>query len=120
MRTTAAQRAQRLATLEKLVEHDFALERAILRDLEDCLNEIERQHGALECYGDAEQLARSFHELYEALAPDYGYETRPETAVPWEKVPQQNKALMLAVAMAIGGAATQCLAAEAQLRKEQT
>lgn len=26
-----------------------------------------------------EQLARNFHETYEALAPSFGYETRPET-----------------------------------------
>ena len=42
-------------------------------------------------------LARRFHEAYERLAPEHGYETRKESAVPWEDVPEQNKALMRAV-----------------------
>lgn len=48
--------------------------------------------------GDAEALARRFHETYERLAPSFGYETRKASAVPWERVPEQNKALMRAVA----------------------
>jgi hypothetical protein len=47
---------------------------------------------------DAEELARFFHETYEALAPEFGYETRRETAVPWNQVPELNRRLMLAVA----------------------
>lgn len=46
-----------------------------------------------------EQLARRFHETYERLAPSFGYRTRKPTAVSWEDVPQQNKALMVAVAI---------------------
>jgi hypothetical protein len=45
----------------------------------------------------AEELARAFHETYERLAPDFGYETRRESAVPWEQVPENNKNLMIAV-----------------------
>ena len=45
-----------------------------------------------------EALARFFHEWYEALAPAYGYKTRDESAVPWDDVPAQNRALMVAVA----------------------
>lgn len=45
-----------------------------------------------------ESIARAFHETYERLALNFGYETRPESAVPWEDVPEQNKALMCAVA----------------------
>jgi hypothetical protein len=45
----------------------------------------------------AEQVAREFHEAYEELAPDYDYKTRRESAVPWERVPEQNKSLMVAV-----------------------
>lgn len=45
-----------------------------------------------------EDLARRFHEAYERLAPDFGYETRTESAVPWEQVPDNNRALMTAVA----------------------
>lgn len=44
----------------------------------------------------AEVVARRFHEVYETLAPHYGYETRPESAVPWEKVPENNQSLMRA------------------------
>jgi hypothetical protein len=45
----------------------------------------------------AERLARLFHETYERLAPDHGYTTRRESAVPWEQVPANNRALMTAV-----------------------
>jgi hypothetical protein len=45
----------------------------------------------------AEGIARAFHETYESFAPNYGYETRKASAVPWEEVPEQNKALMIAV-----------------------
>jgi len=45
----------------------------------------------------AETVARNFHEYYERLAPEYGYKTRKASAVPWEDVPPENKALMIAV-----------------------
>ena len=45
----------------------------------------------------AEDIAQEFHETYERLAPDHGYETRKSSAVPWENVPEQNKNLMIAV-----------------------
>lgn len=45
----------------------------------------------------AEALARRFHETYERLAPSFGYETRKASAVPWAEVPENNKALMVAV-----------------------
>jgi CheY-like chemotaxis protein len=44
-----------------------------------------------------ERLAQMFHETYERLAPEYGYKTREESAVPWEAVPEANKKLMIAV-----------------------
>jgi hypothetical protein len=44
------------------------------------------------------EVARAFHEAYEDLAPSFGYETRRESAVPWEDVPEQNRRLMEAVA----------------------
>jgi hypothetical protein len=44
------------------------------------------------------ELARRFHEAYERLAPQYGYETRSDSAVPWDEVPPANRALMVAVA----------------------
>lgn len=45
----------------------------------------------------ADELARQFHEAYERLAPEFGYETRKESAKPWTEVPEQNKQLMRAV-----------------------
>lgn len=55
-----------------------------------------------------EELAQMFHEAYERLASQYGYGTRPESAKPWEEVPEANKQLMIAVASVI----LQCLQAE--------
>lgn len=43
-----------------------------------------------------EQIAREFHEAYEAFAPEFGYSTRKESAVPWDEVPETNRALMIA------------------------
>lgn len=45
-----------------------------------------------------EKLAKLFHETYERLAPCFGYTTRPDSAVPWEKAPEKNRRLMVAVA----------------------
>ena len=47
---------------------------------------------------DPESVAKLFHETYERLAPTFNYETRRATRVPWEKVPERNKRLMVAVA----------------------
>ena len=44
-----------------------------------------------------EAIAREFHEAYERLAPSHGYETRQESAVPWDDVPERNRNLMAAV-----------------------
>jgi hypothetical protein len=49
----------------------------------------------------AEEIARAFHETYERLAPDHGYETRKASAVPWADVPEQNQSLMIAVAQSL-------------------
>jgi hypothetical protein len=46
---------------------------------------------------DAETLAHLFHDTYERLAPSFGYQTRTESAVPWDDVPAANRALMEAV-----------------------
>jgi hypothetical protein len=50
---------------------------------------------------DPEQLAQLFHETYEELAPNFGYETRKSSAVPWRDVPEPNKSLMIAVAKSV-------------------
>lgn len=51
----------------------------------------------MEVNTEAEATARLFHETYERLAPSFCYETRKESAVPWEDVPANNRALMVAV-----------------------
>jgi len=48
-----------------------------------------------------EELARAFHDIYERLAPQFGYETRAETARPWDQLPTNNRRLMIAVAEVI-------------------
>lgn len=45
----------------------------------------------------AERIAREFHETYERLAPDHGYETRADSRVQWSNVPDNNRSLMVAV-----------------------
>lgn len=47
---------------------------------------------------EAEYVARCFHWHYERLAPEFGYETRRESAVQWTDVPEPNRSLMVAVA----------------------
>jgi len=44
-----------------------------------------------------EDLAKLFHEIYEQLAPDFGYETREASRKPWHEVPENNRKLMTAV-----------------------
>ena len=44
-----------------------------------------------------EYVAMVFHRTYERLAPQFGYETRPESAVAWDDVPENNRNLMMAV-----------------------
>ena len=43
------------------------------------------------------ETAKRFHELYEGLAPAFGYKTRKASRVPWSKVPLRNRKLMVAV-----------------------
>lgn len=42
-----------------------------------------------------EVIARKFHEVYEDLAPSFGWTS--QSPVTWEKLPEANKQLMLAV-----------------------
>lgn len=49
----------------------------------------------------AEQLAKRFHDYYEEMASQFGYETRKDSSVEWEKVPENNKRLMIAVCQRI-------------------
>lgn len=43
----------------------------------------------------AEDVARKFHQVYEALAPQYNYKTRGDTALPWEQLPENSRRLMV-------------------------
>lgn len=45
----------------------------------------------------AARIAKAFHEAYERLAPEHGYETREASAKPWDEVPANNRELMVAV-----------------------
>ena len=47
--------------------------------------------------GEAERVAAAFHASYERQAPHFGYRTREASAVPWEQVPDANRALMVSV-----------------------
>lgn len=47
--------------------------------------------------GQAEVIARRFHEVYEDLAKLFDYETREASAKPWDEVPENNRHLMIAV-----------------------
>ena len=49
----------------------------------------------------AEDLARTFHRVYEKLAPKYGYKTKRKTRKDWHRLPENNKKLMIAVAWVI-------------------
>jgi hypothetical protein len=57
-------------------------------------------HAAVKGQAD-EAIARMFHEEYERLAPEHGYETRRDSAVPWEDVPERNRRLMVATVAAV-------------------
>lgn len=45
---------------------------------------------------EVEQLAKAFHEAYEAFAPNYNYRTREESAVKWGYLPDNHRELMIA------------------------
>ncbi len=45
-----------------------------------------------------ELLAMWFHDTYESLAPEHGYETRLSSREEWDRVPEQNRRLMVATA----------------------
>lgn len=55
-----------------------------------------------------EALAQRFHEIYERLAPRFGYATRLESALPWDEVPENNRRLMVAVCAEVLSAGTEC------------
>lgn len=42
-------------------------------------------------------IAKAFHEVYEDLAPEFGWDTQERSRKDWAEVPPENKQLMLAV-----------------------
>jgi len=44
----------------------------------------------------AEVLAKHMHEIYERLAPKFGWETQKASRRPWDEVPEHNRELMIA------------------------
>lgn len=71
-----------------LLRHSLETRRGQLRRLESVL-------------AQSELLARLFHEAYERLAPDFGYRTRQESAVPWADVPETNRRLMISICASV-------------------
>jgi hypothetical protein len=67
------------------------------------MNQYEKDRGSDGLLETPEALARQFHEAYERLAPAFGYETRKESAKPWDEVPENNRRLMTAVCAEVGG-----------------
>lgn len=86
----------------------YAEYQIVIEQLQDLYAENKRLHEALksaikrletvkECNPEPEDMAQSFHEIYEHLSPSFGYETRQESAKPWAEVPENNRQLMIAV-----------------------
>jgi hypothetical protein len=57
-----------------------------------------RERELREALSDPVAVARSFHDHYERLAPDFAYETREASAVAWVDLPANNARLMVATA----------------------
>ncbi len=50
--------------------------------------------------GDTDRIvaiAKAFHETYERLAPEFGWETQEVYQVPWDKLPLVQRWLMIGV-----------------------
>lgn len=48
-----------------------------------------------------EETARRFHDAYEELAPTFGYSTRPESRVSWDRLSEPMRSLMIATVRAV-------------------
>lgn len=48
-----------------------------------------------------EQIARAFHNEYEARAVEHGWETQKVSRVEWDKIPKSNRDLMIATVKAL-------------------
>lgn len=45
---------------------------------------------------ETERVARRFHDIYEQLAPSFGWKTQEQSAVAWSELPDENRKLMIA------------------------
>lgn len=61
-----------------------------------CVDTIDAIRSTLANDDTREYVAWRFHNHYEELAPEFGYVTREPSAVPWARVPEQNRRLMIA------------------------
>ena len=49
----------------------------------------------------ADRVGWHWHNHYERLARQFGYDTRADSQVPWDDVPEKNRALMIATCQAV-------------------
>lgn len=68
---------------------------------------------------DAEYWAEMFHEVYERRAPDFGYHTRPESAVSWDALSEGHKGLMITTVREVLAAALAQGRAEAEKERDR-
>jgi hypothetical protein len=102
-------------TVELIIEHliidawQDETPTAELNQVPDLMARIEREKAEaraatppdIDALPDAWTLALWFHEAYEQAAPIYGYETRPESQVDFDDLPQPNRLTMVATAQAV-------------------
>ena len=48
-----------------------------------------------------EETAQRFHDAYEELAPTFGYSTRPESRMSWDRLSEPMRSLMIATVRAV-------------------
>ena len=78
-------------------QRELEAENAELRERwRSCVDTIDAIRSQLYDEQTREYVAWCFHNHYERLAPEFGYETREPSAVPWARVPEQNRRLMIA------------------------
>ena len=76
-------------------EADMALIAALVNSAEALLCKADKWDAVRAI--DAETFAKFFHKQYEELAPHHGYETKPESKVPFDELPLENRSLMVHV-----------------------
>lgn len=94
--TAARERLERL--LPDVLRYDPVSMPAFDQRIDALIEAVRAEAGVSMTLPGSDELARTFHEQYERLAPSFGYVTRRDSSVPWEDVPEPNRSLMLAVA----------------------